>query len=69
MGGEPKRKKVAIEPDKWSRVDKVCPYCESSGCKFKYLNNHKHDQPCYWCLDCKKNYVMHAQNGARRPQS
>lgn len=67
MDSKQKRSRVAIEPNEWLGVAKVCPYCQSSAYKFKYLNNRKHDQPRYSCLDCKKFYGLHAQKGARRP--
>ena len=67
MDGEQKKKRFAIEPNEWLGVDKICPRCQSTRYKFKYLNNRKHDQPRYLCLDCKKFYGLHAQKGARRP--
>ena len=66
MDGEPKRRRVAIEPSEWLGVEKVCPCCQSTRYKFKYLNNRKRDQPRYLCLECKKFYGLHAQKGARR---
>lgn len=54
MDEKPPRNATAIEPLEHVNREKKCPRCNSiNNCRFKYLNNHKSDQPRYECLACK----------------
>lgn len=57
LGDRQKRRKrnaKAIEPAAFAGQIKICPFCSGTDHDYKYLNNHKCDQPRYKCKTCHK---------------